>query len=61
MEHLEMEYGEWKGKVEDELIELGHTKIAGVSMFEAHTKSLYWDGYSVFEAAVDLIYQFEGR
>lgn len=61
MKLTEMKYDDWKGKVQDELIEMGHSKINGSGTFEAHLECLYWDGYSVFEAAVDLIYQFEGR
>ena len=59
MEHLEMEYDVYKGKVEDELIQMGRSKLVSHPDFDDYMNGLYWDGFSVFEAAVDVVFFFE--
>ena len=61
MEHLEMEYEEFKGKVEDTLIEMNQSKLASRDDFDTYLEDLYWDGFSVFEAAADVVFYYGGE
>jgi hypothetical protein len=61
MNILEMEYEEYKGRVEDTLIEMNHSKLTSRGDFYTYLEELYWDGYSVFEAATDVLFYYAGE
>ena len=61
MNILEMEYEEYKGRVEDTLIEMNQSKLASRDDFSTYLEELYWDGFSVFEAATDVVFYYVGE
>ena len=60
MNILEMEYDEYKGRVEDTLIEMNQSKLVSKDEFSTYLEDLYWDGFSVFEAAADVVFYYGG-